>query len=124
MALTPDEQRARNRAEALAQDKLAAARAIESVVNDAWDNATRSYWPEEAITEIADAQRRLDAGELDQRDHDALVTSINARTRRIYTPESAKVTFDAKLAAARRDNATAVDSLSEAQLNSLWDSIR
>lgn len=100
-------------------------RALEQVqVGVEWANLTRSFAPAEAVDAVADARARFEAGTLPQADHDALVASINARTRHIETPKSAKVSFDTKLATARADNGTSVDLLTDAQFAKLWDSVR
>jgi hypothetical protein len=123
--LTWEERRALDIQEAAAQKKIAQQHAAEAQANDEWDALTRNYWPDEAAVALTAAAEKLAAGSLSQADHDALIVSINARTRGLATtPEAIKAAFDAQLAVARQDNATAVDSLTEAQFDALWESIK
>jgi hypothetical protein len=124
MALTYEERVQWEAAQSAALKKIDAQRVAAEQADAEWANLTRSFAPAEAVDAIADAKARLEAGTLPQADHDALVTSISARTRHIETPESAKAKFDAKLANARADNETNVDSLTDAQFDKLWESVR
>ena len=124
MSLTWEEQRDIDRQGAAAQKKLAEQRAAETKADDDWNALTRSYWPDEAAAAIVDAEKRLQASELSQAEHEAFIVS-NARTRTLATtPEAVRTAFDTQLAVARRDNATAVDSLNEAQFDALWESMK
>ena len=124
MALTYEERVLWEAAQGAALKRIDAQRVAAEQDDAEWANLTRSFAPTEALDAIADAKAGYGAGTLAQADHDALVASINARTRHVETTESAKTKFDAKLAAARADNATSVDSLTDAQFEKLWDSVR
>ena len=123
MPLTYEEQQAHAREEAGAQRKIAANHAAEAAANAEWDELTRHYWPTDAAVALAAASEKLAAGNLSQSDHDALVVSINQRTRRPDTPEHIAREFERKVADATGKYGTVVDGLTDEQFTRLWESI-